>query len=97
MSGAKSSRNAGLIWADVLDTASLNARPIARYLAAALCALAQDELDLIPSGFDLHETGVLGSLTDVNNETNVVPSPQEWPECSLSRPARARLSGSPSR
>jgi uncharacterized hydrophobic protein (TIGR00271 family) len=138
MSGAARSRNAGLIWADVLDTASLNARPIARYLAfmlvagviacygviddnvilivgamavapdllpitaigvglvdrrpalaarafmtlavglagagaaAALFALAQDQLDLIPSGFDLHETGVLGSLTEVNNETIVV-------------------------
>jgi uncharacterized membrane protein len=40
--------------------------------AAALCALAQDQLDLIPSGFGLHETGVLGSLTDVDNETIVV-------------------------
>jgi uncharacterized membrane protein len=33
MSGAARSRNAGLIWADLLDTASLNARPIARYVA----------------------------------------------------------------
>jgi uncharacterized membrane protein len=138
MSGAARSRNAGLIWADLLDTASLNARPIARYVAfmfvagviacygviddnvilivgamsvapdllpitaigvglvdrrpALACAgahdpgggargggrgggalrVAQDQLDLIPSGFDLHETGVLGSLTDVNNATIVV-------------------------
>jgi hypothetical protein len=34
--------------------------------------LAQDQLDLIPSGFGLHETRVLGSLTDVDNETIVV-------------------------
>jgi len=129
---------ASLVWADVLGTAWLNARPIARYLAfmfvagviacygvidtnvilivgaravspdllpitaigvgmvgrrpalairalltlalgltiasaaAAIFALAQDWLDLIPSGFDLQETGVLGSLTSVNNETIAV-------------------------
>jgi uncharacterized hydrophobic protein (TIGR00271 family) len=126
---------ATLVWADVLGTAWLNARPVMRYLAfmfvagviacygvvddstilivgamavspdllpitaigvgivgrqpalagralltlalgltvasaaAALFALAQDQLDLLPSGFDLQETGVLGSLTSVNNET----------------------------
>ena len=40
--------------------------------AAAIFALAQDRLDLIPSGFDLHEAGVLGSLTSVNDETIAV-------------------------
>jgi uncharacterized hydrophobic protein (TIGR00271 family) len=40
--------------------------------AAAIFALAQDRLDLIPSGFDLQETGVLGSLTSVNDETILV-------------------------
>jgi uncharacterized hydrophobic protein (TIGR00271 family) len=129
---------ASLVWADVLGTAWLNARPIARYLAfmfaagviacygvidkngilivgamavspdllpitaisvgivgrhpalagralltlvlglavasaaAAIFALAQDQLDLIPSGFNLHESGVLGSLTSVNDETIAV-------------------------
>jgi len=129
---------ATLVWADVLSTAWLNARPLARYLAfmfvagviacygvidanvilivgamavspdllpitaigvgivgrqaglaaralmtltlglgiasaaAALFALAQDALDLIPSGFNIHEVGVLGSLTSVNDETIVV-------------------------
>jgi uncharacterized hydrophobic protein (TIGR00271 family) len=41
-------------------------------VAAALFAFAQDQLDLIPSGFSLHETGVLGGLVDVNDETIVV-------------------------
>jgi uncharacterized hydrophobic protein (TIGR00271 family) len=41
-------------------------------IAAALCTFAQDQLDLIPSGFDLQEVGVLGSLVDVNDETIVV-------------------------
>ncbi len=41
-------------------------------VAAALCTFAQDRLDLIPSDFDLHEVGVLGSLVSVNNETIVV-------------------------
>jgi len=129
---------ASLVWADVLSTAWLNARPLARYLtfmfvagviacygvidanvilivgamavspdllpitaigiglvgrqpglaaralttltlglgiasaAAAIFALAQDALDLIPSGFNIHEVGVLGSLTSVNDETIVV-------------------------
>jgi uncharacterized hydrophobic protein (TIGR00271 family) len=129
---------ASLVWADVLGTAWLNARPLARYLAfmfvagviacygvvdtnvilivgamavspdllpitaigvgivgrqralavralltlalglatasaaAAIFALAQDALDLLPSGFNLQETGVLGSLTSVNNETIAV-------------------------
>jgi uncharacterized hydrophobic protein (TIGR00271 family) len=130
--------DAGLVWTDVIGTAWLNARPIARYLAfmlvagviagygvidendilivgamavspdllpitgvavgvvarlpglaaralltlvlglgvasaaAAVSAFAQDRLDLIPAGFDLHESGVLGSLTAVSNETIVV-------------------------
>jgi len=129
---------ASLVWADVLGTAWLNARPLARYLAfmfvagviacygvidenvilivgamavspdllpitaigvgivsrqlalaarafltlalglatactaAAIFALAQDALDLLPSGFNLQETGVLGSLTSVNDETIAV-------------------------
>jgi uncharacterized hydrophobic protein (TIGR00271 family) len=129
---------ASLVWADVLGTAWLNARPIARYLAfmfvagviacygvldtnvilivgamavspdllpitaisvgivgrrpalagralltlalglamasaaAAIFALAQDELDLIASGFNVKETGVLGGLTTVNSETIAV-------------------------
>jgi uncharacterized hydrophobic protein (TIGR00271 family) len=41
-------------------------------VAAAIFALAQDQLDLIPSGFDLHRTGVLGGLVSVNDETIVV-------------------------
>jgi uncharacterized hydrophobic protein (TIGR00271 family) len=127
-----------LVWADVMGTAWLNARPIARYLAfmfaagviacygvidnnqilivgamavspdllpitaigvgivgrrpalagralltlalglavasaaAAIFAFAQDQLDLLPSGFNLQETGVLGSLTSVNDETIAV-------------------------
>ncbi len=129
---------AGLMWADVIGTAWLNARPIARYLAfmltagviacygviddnailivgamavspdllpitgigvglvarlpglaaralltlalglgvaagaAAVATFIQDRLGLIPSGFDLQETGVLGSLTTVSDETIVV-------------------------
>jgi uncharacterized hydrophobic protein (TIGR00271 family) len=129
---------ASLVWADVLGTAWLNARPIARYLAfmfvagviacygvidtnvilivgamavspdllpitaigvgivgrrpalagralltlalglaiasaaAAIVASAQDGLDLIPSGFNVNEAGVLGGLTTVNNETIAV-------------------------
>ncbi len=131
-------REASLVWADVLGTAWLNARPIARYLAfmavagviacygvidtnvilivgamavspdllpitaigvgivgrrpalaaralltlalglatasaaAAIFAWVQEWFDLIPSGFNVHETGVLGSLTSVNNETIAV-------------------------
>jgi uncharacterized hydrophobic protein (TIGR00271 family) len=127
-----------LVWADVLGTAWLNARPIARYLAfmfvagviacygviddneilivgamavspdllpitsigvgivsrrpalagralltltlglaiaivaAAVFAFGQDLFDLIPSAFSLEETGVLGSLTSVNDETIAV-------------------------
>jgi uncharacterized hydrophobic protein (TIGR00271 family) len=130
--------DASLVWAEVLGTAWLNARPIARYLAfmfgagviacygvidtnvilivgamavspdllpitaigvglvgrrpalaaqalltlalglaiasvaATIFALAQDRLDLLPSGFDLQESGVLGNLTSVNNETIAV-------------------------
>jgi uncharacterized hydrophobic protein (TIGR00271 family) len=41
-------------------------------LAAALSAFAQDRLSLLPSGFDLEEVGVLGSLVSVNDETIVV-------------------------
>lgn len=41
-------------------------------VAAAIFAFAQDQLDLIPSGFNLHESGVLGSLTSVNDETIAV-------------------------
>ncbi len=129
---------ASLVWADVLGTAWLNARPVARYLAfmvaagviacygvidenvilivgamavspdllpitgigvgivarlpglavralltlalglgvasvtAAVSAFAQDQLGLIPSGFDLENLGVLGSLTTVGNETIAV-------------------------
>jgi uncharacterized hydrophobic protein (TIGR00271 family) len=129
---------AGIVWADVIGTAWLNARPIARYLAfmlvagiiagygvvddndilivgamavspdllpitgiavgavarlpglaaralltlalglgvasaaAAVSTFAQDRLDLIPSGFDLQETDVLGGLTTVSDETIVV-------------------------
>ena len=135
---AGGSSEAILVWADLLGTAWLNARPIMRYLAlmfvagvigcygvvddseilivgamavapdllpitaigvgivgrepvlagralltlslglaiaaaaAALSTMVQDHLDLIPSAFDLQETGVLGSLTSVNNETIVV-------------------------
>jgi uncharacterized hydrophobic protein (TIGR00271 family) len=127
-----------LVWADVIGTAWLNARPIARYLAfmlaagviaaygvidenvilivgamavspdllpitgigvgvvarlpglavralltlalglgaasaaAAVSTLAQDRFDLLPTGFDLEQAGVLGGLTTVSNETMVV-------------------------
>lgn len=127
-----------LVWADVLGTAWLNARPIARYLAfmfaagviggygviddnsilvvgamavspdllpitaigvgivarqtglvgralltlavglgiaalaAAMDAFLQDQFDLLPSDFDIEETGVLGGLTTVSNETIAV-------------------------
>jgi uncharacterized hydrophobic protein (TIGR00271 family) len=40
--------------------------------AAALCTLAQDHLDLIPSDFSLDEVGVLENLVSVNDETIVV-------------------------
>jgi uncharacterized hydrophobic protein (TIGR00271 family) len=127
-----------LVWADVIGTAWLNARPIARYLAfmfaagvigcygvidnnailivgamalapdllpitaigvglvrlqprlagqasltlalglavtsvaAAISTFAQDQLDLIPSDFNIQETGVLEGLTTVSNETIAV-------------------------
>lgn len=41
-------------------------------LAAAIFGFAQDQLDLLPSGFDLHRAGVLGGLVDVSDETIVV-------------------------
>jgi uncharacterized hydrophobic protein (TIGR00271 family) len=41
-------------------------------VAAASCTFAQDQLDLLPSGFDLQEVGILGSLVSVNDETIVV-------------------------
>jgi Domain of unknown function (DUF389) len=129
---------AGIVWADVVGTAWLNARPIARYLAfmlvagviagygvvedndilivgamavspdllpitgiavgavarlpglaaralltlalglgvasaaAAVSTFAQDRLDLVPSGFALEQSGVLGGLTEVSDETIVV-------------------------
>jgi uncharacterized hydrophobic protein (TIGR00271 family) len=129
---------ASLVWADVIGTAWLNARPIARYLAfmlaagviasygvidenvilivgamavspdllpitgigvgvvarlpglavrafltlalglgaasvaSAVSAFSQDRLDVLPTGFDLQEAGVLGALTTVSNETIVV-------------------------
>lgn len=129
---------ASLVWADVVGTAWLNARPFARYVAfmiaagviasygviddnvilivgamavspdllpitgigvglvarlpglagralltlalglavasaaAAISTFAQDRLDLIPSGFDLQQTGVLGGLTTVSDETIAV-------------------------
>jgi hypothetical protein len=91
---AKEVPEASLVWADLLSTAWLNARPIARYLAfmfaagvvacygviddngilivGAIFAFAQDRLNLIPSGFSLEQTGVLGRLTSVNDETIVV-------------------------
>jgi uncharacterized hydrophobic protein (TIGR00271 family) len=130
--------DAGLVWADVVGTAWLNARPIARYLAfmvaagviagygviddndilivgamavspdllpitgiavgavarlpglaaralltlalglgiasaaAAVSTFAQDRLDLIPSNFAIEQTGVLGGLTTVSDETIAV-------------------------
>jgi uncharacterized hydrophobic protein (TIGR00271 family) len=129
---------ASLVWADVLGTAWLNARPLARYLAfmfaagvigcygviddnailiigamavspdllpitaigvgiagrrpalagralltltlglaiagaaAMILTFAQDQLDLVPSGFNLQETGVLGGLISVTDETIAV-------------------------
>ncbi len=135
---AKGVPQTSFVWADVLGTAWLNARPIARYLAfmfvagviacygviddngilivgamavspdllpitavsvgivgrrpalagrafltlalglglasaaAAALAFALEQLDLIPSGFNLDQTGVLGHLTSVNDETIVV-------------------------
>ena len=135
---ARGPAEASLVWADVLGTARLNARPIARYLAfmfvagviacygvvddnvilvvgamavspdllpitaigvgvagrrpalagralltlalglaiaslaAGIFAFAQNRLDLIPAAFNLTATGVLGSLTSVNNETIAV-------------------------
>ena len=41
-------------------------------LAAAIFGFAQDQLDLLPSGFNLHKTGVLGGLVHVNDETIIV-------------------------
>jgi uncharacterized hydrophobic protein (TIGR00271 family) len=41
-------------------------------VAAAVSAFAQGRLDLLPTGFDLQEAGVLGALTTVSNETIVV-------------------------
>jgi hypothetical protein len=41
-------------------------------LTAAVSTFAQDRLDLIPSGFDLEQSGVLGGLVTVSNETIVV-------------------------
>ena len=41
-------------------------------VAAAIFAFAQDQLDLIPKGFDLSKTGALGGLVHVNDETIVV-------------------------
>ncbi|HTI32942.1 MAG TPA: DUF389 domain-containing protein [Miltoncostaea sp.] len=38
-------------------------------LSAALFAFGQDRFDRIPAGFDLGETGTLGGLTSVNDET----------------------------
>ena len=129
---------ASLVWADVIGTAWLNARPIARYLAfmfaagviggygvidnnsilivgamavspdllpitaigvgivarrlglagralltlavglgvaalaAAMATFVQDQLDLLPSDFNIEVTGALGSLTTVSNETIAV-------------------------
>jgi uncharacterized hydrophobic protein (TIGR00271 family) len=130
--------DASFVWADVIGTARLNARPVARYLvfmftagvigsygvidnnsilivgamavspdllpitaisvgivarrlrlaaralvtlavglgvaafAAALSTFLQDQLDLIPSDFNINVTGVLGGLTTVNDETIAV-------------------------
>jgi uncharacterized hydrophobic protein (TIGR00271 family) len=41
-------------------------------VSAGLCTFAQDQLDLMPSDFNLHEVGILGSLVSVNDETIVV-------------------------
>jgi uncharacterized hydrophobic protein (TIGR00271 family) len=40
--------------------------------AAAIFAFAQNRLDLLPSGFNLAQTGVLTGVTSVNNETIAV-------------------------
>jgi uncharacterized hydrophobic protein (TIGR00271 family) len=40
-------------------------------VAATLVAFGQEELDLLPSGFDINQT-ILGSLTSASNETIVV-------------------------
>ena len=40
--------------------------------AAVVSTFVQDRLDLIPSGFNLQEAGVLGGLTAVSNETTAV-------------------------
>ena len=135
---ATGAAEASLVWADVMGTAWLNARPIARYLAfmfvagviggygviddnsilivgamavspdllpitaigvgivarrlglaaralltlavglgvavlaAALASFFQDQLDLIPSDFNIEVTGALGGLTTVSNETIAV-------------------------
>jgi uncharacterized hydrophobic protein (TIGR00271 family) len=41
-------------------------------VAAAIFAFGQDQLDLLPSDFNLHKTGILGGLVDVNDETIIV-------------------------
>jgi uncharacterized hydrophobic protein (TIGR00271 family) len=41
-------------------------------LAAAASTFIQDKFGVIPSSFNLHETGILGGLTTVSNETIVV-------------------------
>ena len=129
--------DSSLVWADVIGTAWLNARPIARYLAfmfaagvigcygvidnnalivgamalapdllpitaiadglvsrvsglagrafvtlalglavtgvaSAISTFVQDQLDLIPSGFNIQQTGVLEGLTSVSSETITV-------------------------
>jgi uncharacterized hydrophobic protein (TIGR00271 family) len=38
-------------------------------LSAALFAFGQDRFDRIPAGFDLGDTGLLGGLTSINDET----------------------------
>ena len=60
--------------------------------AAAIFALAQDWLDLIPSGFNIDAT-VLGSLTTVNDETIAVALAAGSPACWRSRLAPAPASG----
>jgi hypothetical protein len=41
-------------------------------VAAAVSTLAENRFDLLPTGFDLEQAGVLGGLTTVSNETIVV-------------------------
>ena len=41
-------------------------------VAAGLCTFAQDQLDLIPSDFNLEQVGVLDSIVRVSDETIVV-------------------------